>query len=61
MGYRTMFLAFPSEKTSIIVLCNNGMEDAAKLAIQVAEVFLSSRMDSQTTGVGLPTHRGGNS
>src|SRR4051794_21568657 len=38
-----MFLAFPSEKTSIVVLCNSGAEDAA--AKQVAEVFLSSRMD----------------
>jgi len=44
-GYRAMFLAFPSEKTSIVVLCNSSAEDASKLATQVAEVFLSLRMD----------------
>jgi hypothetical protein len=44
-GYRAMFRAFPSEKTSIVVLCNSGEEDASKLVAQVAEVFLSSRMD----------------
>jgi len=43
-GYRAMFRAFPSEKTSIVVLCNSGEEDASKLVAQVAEVFLSSRM-----------------
>jgi len=42
-GYRAMFRAFPSEKTSIVVLCNSGEEDASKLVAQVAEVFLSSR------------------
>ena len=45
-GYRTMFLAFPSERTSIVVLCNNGAEEAPRLAQRVAEVLLSSRMDS---------------
>jgi hypothetical protein len=44
-GYRTMFQTFPSEKTSIVVLCNSGAADASKLTAQVAEVFLSSRMD----------------
>src|SRR5262249_24390201 len=44
-GYRTMFLAFPAESTSIVVLCNNGAEEAPRLAQQVAEVLLSSRMD----------------
>jgi hypothetical protein len=44
-GYRTIFLAFPSEKTSIVVLSNSREEDALKMATQVAEVFLSSRMD----------------
>jgi len=43
-GYRAMFRAFSSEKTSIVLLCNSGEEDASKLVAQVAEVFLSARM-----------------
>jgi len=44
-GYRAMFRAFPSEKTLIVVLCNSGEEDVSNLVAQVAEAFLSLRMD----------------
>jgi CubicO group peptidase (beta-lactamase class C family) len=43
-GYRTMFRAYPSEKTSIVVLCNSGEVEAWQLVTRVAEVFLASRI-----------------
>jgi CubicO group peptidase (beta-lactamase class C family) len=40
-GFRTVIQRFPSEKLTVIILCNRTDLDAAALALQAADLFLS--------------------
>jgi CubicO group peptidase (beta-lactamase class C family) len=44
MGFRTAFLRFPTERTSVITLCNLGTIDPMEQARRVAEVVLEGRL-----------------
>jgi hypothetical protein len=43
VGFRTMIVRFPAEKTSIACLCNVAQADPARLARRVADVVLADR------------------
>ena len=48
-GYRTSFLRFPSERLSVVCLCNSGAANAGQLARRVAEEFLASKITTTAT------------
>lgn len=43
-GFRTMLLRFPEERTTVLVLCNDGSANPTLLARRVAEVVIGERM-----------------
>jgi CubicO group peptidase (beta-lactamase class C family)/type 1 glutamine amidotransferase len=43
-GYRAFFLRFPSEKTAIAILCNNGSSNPRQLANRVADTVLEGKL-----------------
>jgi CubicO group peptidase (beta-lactamase class C family) len=43
-GYRTSFLRFPDQHTTVICLCNNAEVSPTRLANEVAELYLGSDM-----------------
>jgi CubicO group peptidase (beta-lactamase class C family) len=43
-GYRTAFLRLPSEKTTVVCLCNASSANAGRLAQQVADLYLGHAM-----------------
>ncbi|MBI1786123.1 MAG: serine hydrolase [Acidobacteria bacterium] len=43
-GYRTEMVRFPEQRFTAICLCNHGGAGAARLALQIAEVYLGGRM-----------------
>jgi CubicO group peptidase (beta-lactamase class C family) len=67
MGFRTVQLRFPEERTSVVVLCNLGTIDPSELARAVADVVLADRLgptpvlaeqdDAPTAGEAAPAGR----
>jgi CubicO group peptidase (beta-lactamase class C family) len=49
-GYRAELLRFPTEKTSIICLCNMAMSNPSRLARNVADVVLADKLQPATAG-----------
>ena len=46
-GYRTELLRFPQQRFSVICLCNLGTSDPARLANQVADIYLANRLSPE--------------
>ncbi len=51
VGYRTMFLRLPAEKTTVVCLCNASTANAARLAQRVAELYVGHAMSPITATV----------
>jgi CubicO group peptidase (beta-lactamase class C family) len=47
MGFRADLVRYPSERFSVITLCNHGAIDAAALADRVTDVFLANRLTAE--------------
>jgi hypothetical protein len=64
VGYRTAFLRVPSEKTTVVCLCNASTANAGRLAQQVAELYVGTAMSavpstSNPPAAGAPPPAGG--
>lgn len=46
VGYRTTFFRVPSEKTTVVCLCNASTASAGRLAQQVAELYIGTAMSA---------------
>ncbi len=44
MGFRTMLLRFPAERTTVITLCNLDTIDPGELTLRVADIVLADRL-----------------
>jgi hypothetical protein len=44
-GYRTMFFRIPAKKFTAVCRCNNGTANAARLAQQMADIWLEGEFD----------------
>jgi len=53
-GYRSDFVRFPSEKLSIVCLCNLSTANPSALTRQVADVYLADRLGPPDTAPLLP-------
>jgi CubicO group peptidase (beta-lactamase class C family) len=47
-GYRTEILRFPQQKFSVITLCNVGTSDPNRLSDQVADIYLTGQLSSDS-------------
>jgi CubicO group peptidase (beta-lactamase class C family) len=56
-GYRTELLRFPEQKFSVICLCNIANAEPENLARQVADIYLSDRLQSGTSALN-PSSKG---
>ena len=54
-GYRSQFIRFPEQRFSVIVLANLSTVDPSKLALQVADLYLSEKYPEPATTRILPT------
>jgi CubicO group peptidase (beta-lactamase class C family) len=53
-GYRTSFLRLPSEKLTVVTLCNNATANAGRLAPMVAEHYAPAGMSAAAPAAGGP-------
>jgi CubicO group peptidase (beta-lactamase class C family) len=51
-GYRTSFLRLPSEKLTVVTLCNNATANTGRLSQLVAEVFTPTGMSAAAPAAG---------
>ncbi|MBA2306406.1 MAG: beta-lactamase family protein [Acidobacteria bacterium] len=63
VGYRTMFLRLPAEKTTVVCMCNASTANTGRLAQRVAELYVGHAMSPASStdpaGANAPVTAGG--